>query len=66
MLSWYRDYANTVEAQSPHLFTELSDYHTCWKTPDYKYWMPTLVEEITVLQKMWTDCHFIFSAGYVL
>ena len=52
MLSWYRDYANTVEAQSPHLFTELSDYHTCWKTPDYKYWMPTLVEEITVLQKM--------------
>ena len=26
--------------------------HTCCKTPDYKYWMPTLVKEITVLQKM--------------
>jgi len=30
-----------IQAQSSHLFMELSDYHTCCKTPDYKYWMPT-------------------------
>jgi len=41
-----------IQAQSSHFFTELSDYHTCCKTPDYKYWMPTLVKEITVLRKM--------------
>jgi len=41
-----------IEAQSSHLFTELSDYHSCCKTPDSKCWMPTLVKEITVLQKM--------------
>jgi len=41
-----------IRTQSPHLFTELSDYHTCCKTLDYKYWMPTLFNEITVLQNM--------------
>ena len=39
-----------IQVQSSHLFTELSDYHTCCKTPDYKYWMPTLVKEITVFR----------------
>jgi len=41
-----------MQAQSLYLFTELSDYHKCCKTPDYKYWMPTLFKEITLLQKM--------------
>jgi len=41
-----------IQAQSPHLFTELSDYHARCKTPDYNYLMPTLATEITVLQKM--------------
>jgi len=41
-----------IRAQSLYLSTELSDYYKCCKTPDYKYWMPTLVKEITVLQKM--------------
>jgi len=48
-----------IQAQSFHLFTELSEYHTCCKTPDYKFWMLTLVTEITVFRK-WTDCHSIF------
>jgi len=47
-----------IQAQSPHFFTKLSDYHTCCKTPDYKYWMPTLVKEISVLRKMdWLSLH---------
>ena len=41
-----------VQAQSLYPSTELSDYHKCCKTPDYKYCMPTLVYEITVLRKM--------------
>ena len=52
-----------IQAQSSHLFTELSDCHPCCKTLDYKYWMPTLVKEITVLQKMdWLSlifCHWL-------
>jgi len=47
-----------IQAQSPHLFTELSDYHTRCKRPDYKNWMPTLVKAITVLQEMdWRSLH---------
>ena len=41
-----------IQAQSLYLFTELSDYHKFCKTPDFKYLMPTLVKEITVLQNM--------------
>jgi len=54
-----------IQAQSSHLFTELSDYHTCCKTPDYKYWMPTLVKEITVFRKMdWLSLHLWPLAEY--
>jgi len=54
-----------IQAQSSHLFTELSDYHTCCKTPDYKYWMPTLVKEITVLRKMdWLSLHLLPRAKF--
>jgi len=31
-------------------FTKLSDHHTCCNTPGYKYWMPTLVKEITLFR----------------
>jgi len=43
-----------IQAQSLNdLFMELSDYqNVVTRTSDYKYWMPTLVKEITVLQKM--------------
>ena len=54
-----------IQARSSHLFTELSDYHTCCKTPDYKYWMPNLVKEITVLWKMdWLLLHLLPLAKY--
>jgi len=54
-----------IQAQSSHIFAELSDYHTCCKTPDYKYWMPTLVKEITVLQKMdWLSLHHLQLAKF--
>ena len=54
-----------IQAQSSDLFTELSDYHTCCKTPDYKYWMPNLVKEISVLRKMdWLSLHLRPLAKY--
>ena len=44
---------------------ELSNCHTCCKTPDYKYWMPTFVQEITVLQKMdWSSLHLLPLAKF--
>jgi len=42
-----------IQAQSSHLFTELSDYHKCCKTPDYKYWIPTLVKVAASAAKFW-------------
>jgi len=61
-----------IQVQSSHLCAELSDHHTCCKTPDYKYWMPILVKEFTVFQKMdWLSllllplakyCNRVFSA----
>jgi len=41
-----------IQAQSLYFFTELSNYQKSCKTPDYKYLIPSLVKEITVLQKM--------------
>jgi len=58
MLSWNWDYANSSAVS-------LSFHRIVWlshksKTPDYKYWMPTLVKEITVLQIMdWVSLHLL-------
>jgi len=41
-----------IQAQSLYLSTELSDYYKFCKMPGYKNWMPTLVKEFIVLQKM--------------
>ena len=55
-----------IQAQSSHLFTELSENCTSCKTPDYKYWMPTLVKEITVLQKMdWLSLHLLHWLSFI-
>jgi len=54
-----------IEAQSFDLFRELSDNYKCCKTPDYKYSMPTLVKEITVLQRMdWWSLHLLLLAKF--
>jgi len=44
-----------IQARSSHLFTELSDYHTCCKTPDSQPWSRKLL-----CFRKWTDCHSIF------
>ena len=62
-MSWYRDYADSSAVFSS--FHGMSDYHTCCKTPDYKYWMPNLIKEITVFRKMdWLSFHLWLLAKY--